>query len=64
VGCDLPGFVSESPSEVVGCFGATGKGRVHYDNTIQFGGTTIPPREGGVPQKSIIGTGDGADVEC
>ena len=62
--CDLPGFVSESLSEVVGGTGAIREGRVHYDNTVLLGGIFILPREGGVPQNSVIGTGDGADVEC
>jgi hypothetical protein len=64
VGCDLPDFVSENPSEVVGGAGTTREGRVHQDHTVPPGGTVVPRREGCVPQKSLVGTGDRADVEC
>jgi hypothetical protein len=54
--------MSESPSEVVRG-NSTREGVVPQDNTVHVGSTTIPPREGGVPQKSGIDRAE-ANVEC
>ena len=52
---DLPRFVSKSPSEVVGGFGAVGEGRVQNDDTIQLGSTGIVVWEGSISKKATIG---------
>ena len=59
---DLPDFVSESSSEVVGCIGATGNGRVQDNNSVQFWSSSIRIWEGGVSQKSVTFASGEADV--
>ena len=60
--CNLPSFVSESPSKVVGSSSATREGRIKYNNTVLFRSISIPNWEGGESRKSSIITGSETDV--